>query len=496
MAVTPPTDQNTAGNLNCPRCDALLPPYAIFCSSCGEQFNNQQNGEGEKRTENGNDDVQERKGDEVRIRGLSLTYLQSLPVTLNPTVPERLDQIPETGVPAVSGDDDVQEQEDDAVRIRALHLQSLPVTPTPSIPETWQHIPETEASAFLSHELTAPSIPAPDMDTIKQSAVPFSERLEQQITRLLPTVSHLFQRGVALNPRGSNWLWPTIIILSAVAAGLVNFVFTDTAMRPFIVFWFLFVCPGMVLVRFLRLNQPVVEWTLALALSFAIDAIVAGIQLYAGKWSPPGTLSILIGFSLGAAIVQLITARSAATSVAKQPHILRSGKLGVLLSIALALLIALFVAASLWSYMVYQGLHSATSAQSQQHETTSPSSPREVSIPTPLSTSSTIKPGTYYGTIFNLQAAISTKMSLTSIQLGKISGTFTGLHLNGPFKGTMDGSKHVQFTVMDDKGQALLFFDGMVQSDTTIAGNYCSLDQQGQCGGKYGYGLWSVTSAP
>src|SRR2546421_4561437 len=183
MAVTPPTDPNTAGNLNCPRCDALLPPYTIFCSSCGEQFNNQQNGEGEKRTENGNDDAQERKGDAVRIRGLSLTYLQSLPGTLNPTVPERLHQIPETGAPAVNGDGDVQEQEDDAVRIRALHLQSLPVTPTPSIPETWQHIPETEASAFLSHELTAPSIPAPDMDTIKQSAVPFSERLEQQITR-------------------------------------------------------------------------------------------------------------------------------------------------------------------------------------------------------------------------------------------------------------------------------------------------------------------------
>src|ERR1051326_1489840 len=114
MPVTPPTDRNTAGNLNCPRCNSLLPPHAIFCSSCGEQFNNQQNGEGEKRTENSNDDAQEWKGEAVRIRGLSLTHLQPLPVTPNPTVPERLHQIPETGAPALNGlngHDEVQEQE-------------------------------------------------------------------------------------------------------------------------------------------------------------------------------------------------------------------------------------------------------------------------------------------------------------------------------------------------------------------------------------------------
>jgi hypothetical protein len=117
--------------------------------------------------------------------------------------------------------------------------------------------------------------------------------------------SDILQRKVASNLSRSDWLWPTIIILSALAAGLVNFVFVDTAVRPIIAFWFLFVCPGMVLVRFLRLKEPVVEWTLALALSFAIDAIVAGVQLYAGRWSPAGTLSILIGLSLCGAIVQL-----------------------------------------------------------------------------------------------------------------------------------------------------------------------------------------------
>src|SRR6266446_10380045 len=96
----------------------------------------------------------------------------------------------------------------------------------------------------------------------------------------------------------SSWIWPAIITVSALAAGLVNFVIPEVAGRPIIVMWFLFVCPGMVLVRFLRLSEPVAEWTLAIALSLAIDAIVAGMQMYAGLWSPAVTLAILIGFCL------------------------------------------------------------------------------------------------------------------------------------------------------------------------------------------------------
>lgn len=56
--------------------------------------------------------------------------------------------------------------------------------------------------------------------------------------------------------------------------------------------------------RFLRLAEPVVEWILAIALSFAVDAMVAGVLLYAGRWSPTGTLEILMGISLGGAILQ------------------------------------------------------------------------------------------------------------------------------------------------------------------------------------------------
>ncbi len=102
------------------------------------------------------------------------------------------------------------------------------------------------------------------------------------------------------------WVWPTSIVLSAIAAGLVAFVFPGTVLRPALIMWFLFACPGMTVVRFFRLSETVIEWTLAFALSFAIDAFVAGILLYAGWWSPARILGILIGFCLIGAIVQLV----------------------------------------------------------------------------------------------------------------------------------------------------------------------------------------------
>ena len=70
-----------------------------------------------------------------------------------------------------------------------------------------------------------------------------------------------------MNMKRRALLWPAVILLSALAAGLVNFVIPGAVGRPIIVMWFLFVCPGMVLVRFFRLSEAVSEWTLAIALS-------------------------------------------------------------------------------------------------------------------------------------------------------------------------------------------------------------------------------------
>ncbi|MGZ3644607.1 MAG: hypothetical protein ACXVCM_12225, partial [Ktedonobacteraceae bacterium] len=102
------------------------------------------------------------------------------------------------------------------------------------------------------------------------------------------------------------WIWPVTIILSSIAAGLVTAVFPGTMLRSALIMWFLFICPGMTVSRFLQLNEAVMQWTLALALSFAIDAFIAGILLYTGWWSPLRILSILIVFCSIGALMQII----------------------------------------------------------------------------------------------------------------------------------------------------------------------------------------------
>jgi hypothetical protein len=110
--------------------------------------------------------------------------------------------------------------------------------------------------------------------------------------------------------RRLQWLWPAVIIVSTVVADVVVDVDIATAIRPLVVMWFLCACPGMVLVRFFPLADPVFEWTLALALSLSVDGLVAGTWLYAGKWSPGGIFDTLAIFCLAGAVAQFSLARA------------------------------------------------------------------------------------------------------------------------------------------------------------------------------------------
>lgn len=93
--------------------------------------------------------------------------------------------------------------------------------------------------------------------------------------------------------------WPTIIVASAIGVSLVTYANMHTPIRPLIALWFLCVCPGMSLVRLLGFEDISVQLTLAVALSLALDALVASVMLYAGVWSPAGSLAILIAISVG-----------------------------------------------------------------------------------------------------------------------------------------------------------------------------------------------------
>lgn len=486
------TGGNPSDNLSCPHCNTQIPSQAVFCSSCGERVEQKQNEELESDTEQ-SVEAQEQEAKTIRLVSLPQLYLKRWL--------------------------SYQSQKNNNYSARSQGSSSL-----------LQDAEEVSTQPILSARETESA----DATTLHEAPIQ-ADPVQSSPTTPAPSTSKTSEQA----PIHSNLVWPIIIILSAVAAGLVNFVFPDMALRPVIVFWFLFICPGMVLVRFLRLKEPVVEWTLAVALSFAIDAILAAIQLYAGRWSPAGTLSILMILCLCGAIVQLATLypithllwwvavsqlnkvfrpvgvvlklylvnplykgfskivsnRKTTPSLPKLPRTILARNFRILVPLLLTLLVGIIVGASLWSYEVYHGSGSATSTTALPHKATPHSSPQSTVVPTPSSTSSAHIAELYHGTIYDIPANLTTEMSLTGIQQTRITigGNFTGLHRTGTFNGIIDPSNHLQFTVKDSVGHLILSFDGHMQSDGKLSGSYCNVNQDAQCTGEYG--IWSVAPA-
>ncbi len=105
-----------------------------------------------------------------------------------------------------------------------------------------------------------------------------------------------------------SWAWITIIVASSLGAGIVIFMDVVSAVRPLLTLWFLFVCPGMAFIGLLRLDDRLAELMLAIALSFALDAIVALAMLYGGAWSPKWGFIVLVCLSQSGVILQIGTA--------------------------------------------------------------------------------------------------------------------------------------------------------------------------------------------
>ena len=107
---------------------------------------------------------------------------------------------------------------------------------------------------------------------------------------------------------------------------------------------------------------------------------------------------------------------------------------------------------------------------------------------------------TYDGTIFDVATNISSTISLSKIQQNQahISGYLTigsKLQGSGPFSGTIDTAKRLQFIVTDSAGRPVLFFEGAMQSSTSLSGDYyrCSPAQANQCLQAPGdYGIWNA----
>jgi serine/threonine protein kinase len=196
----------------------------------------------------------------------------------------------------------------------------------------------------------------------------------------------------------------------------------------------------------------------------------------------------------------------------KQPPAPLSRNLGILpiLLLVLGLLIGLGAGMAFSSHIGgNQSPRSALPISASQSKATAPL-PTSIPRPTVAVTGSTPAPaspplalsgypqlaGWYEGSIYDIPAKVTVKVSITSIQQdhGNIRGSFTvdsNLHAHGLFSGTLDTSQHVRLTAMDDANHVPILFSGAIRSDGTIGGSFCSLDGSGQCTGQYG--VWSVT---
>jgi hypothetical protein len=115
---------------------------------------------------------------------------------------------------------------------------------------------------------------------------------------------------MTLNITRFRWIWPGVIVCSAAVTGLFFFLGLASPFRLIITLWFLLVCPGMAFVRLMRFNELYNEWTLAIALSISLDAIVACLLLYTGFWSIELGLNIVIMMSILGAALQVFSTQS------------------------------------------------------------------------------------------------------------------------------------------------------------------------------------------
>jgi hypothetical protein len=98
-------------------------------------------------------------------------------------------------------------------------------------------------------------------------------------------------------------VWRLLIPISALVALLVDVAGAPALVRTPAMFWFLLVCPGMAVVAHVGVARTSIRWTLAVAVSAAVDILVGELFLYTNTWHP---LPLLLG--LGAISTAVIIA--------------------------------------------------------------------------------------------------------------------------------------------------------------------------------------------
>jgi hypothetical protein len=111
-------------------------------------------------------------------------------------------------------------------------------------------------------------------------------------------------------------LIPIVIVAVAVAATVLVFAAPGSSARPYIVLVFALVCPGMAVVRLFRLDEPLLELAIAIALSIGVELLVSTAMVYLGVWSPKTLFAALVVVAIGGATVEVARSRQPAEAQA------------------------------------------------------------------------------------------------------------------------------------------------------------------------------------
>ncbi len=102
-----------------------------------------------------------------------------------------------------------------------------------------------------------------------------------------------------------GWQWPVALYLGAAGALTAVAFGGSSTVRALVVLVFLALCPGMAVVRVIGVGDGWAQLSLALALSFTLDTVVAGVLALMGAWSPSAALIVLVAITVGGAGIEL-----------------------------------------------------------------------------------------------------------------------------------------------------------------------------------------------
>jgi hypothetical protein len=104
-----------------------------------------------------------------------------------------------------------------------------------------------------------------------------------------------------------------LVLVLGLASLLLVALDVASPVRAPITLTFSLLGPGWAIVQPLRLQDPLQELVLAVAVSMALVGVVAGASVYLGRWSPGLVLAILVvitGIALSANPLRLLAART------------------------------------------------------------------------------------------------------------------------------------------------------------------------------------------